>query len=180
MKKVWDIIRKYFIYVNIGLLLTGILINAFSMTSITENNPDNAIYIGSFCIAIWYITLPYFSMENKEKLILKIGLHTFFGLALASGAIYSIQYFIGVNHTFTKSIIKTLILLCAISYYLYFFRSFLKICHMYIEKLAKFIDPAFDIQNNKAIKILEGVTAVIVALTGFIAAISSLLAIFIK
>lgn len=121
MEKIWHIIRKYFIYVNIGLLLTGILIIAFSMTPIKETNPDNVKYIGAFCIALWYITLPYLSMENKEKLILKIGLHTFGGLVLTLGAIYSIQYFIGVNHTFIKSIIKTLILLCAISYYLYFF-----------------------------------------------------------
>lgn len=173
--RIKEICKKNFIYFNVGILLTGILIIALSTPPVNKENSIIENYIGAICIAIWYITFPYLSLRYKEKVLLRIAMHVIMSLISLLGGISSIQYFISHKYIFLHSVLLAFVLCISISYCVYMFRTFLKTCRIYVQKLVAYIDPTFDLRKNKIINIIEGITAILVAVTGFIAAISSLL-----
>ena len=121
----------------------GILITFIGMYSPICGDEPNEVRttIGAICITIWFLMFPTISMQEKDKIMQKLGIHVILSLITVLLSSMGIWYFL---NNMTKGPLKKDILYClfgifVFSYILYIFVGFIKTFFGIVRKIKKFI-----------------------------------------
>ncbi len=168
--------KKIFYSIDAGLFLSGIILMLFSKLYDTES--ELRVIIAGVFIAFSYFLFPFINMNKKEKIALTLAIH----IILFSGCFYalffSLDFYVNSNVGNTLyEIPAALGILFAISYSSYLFIEFFRNSYCIILKIKAHLLTSSAKENYSATKkIIEGITAFLVAVTAMTAGISALIA----
>lgn len=166
-------LEKHFIYINIGLLLTGISICLLALPYTNGERIDSRFVIGSCCIGFWYLTFPLLEEEKKEKMLFSIARNTIFTCFSFAFGIKAVSWLSCDDLSIGLGILAALFLIMAFSYFCYIFRVILHIFHICVKKISEYLEPVNESNASTIRRAIEGITAFVLAITGFIASIVS-------
>lgn len=91
-----DKIYKIFYCANSAMLIMGILITFIGMYSPICGDKPNEVRttIGAICITIWFLMFPTISMQEKDKIMQKLGIHVILSLITVLLSSMGILYFL--------------------------------------------------------------------------------------
>lgn len=169
---------KIYYCANSAMLIMGILITFIGMYSpICGDEPNEVrITIGAICITIWFLMFPTISMQEKDKIMQKLGIHVILSLITVLLSSMGIWYFL---NNMTKGPLKKDILYClfgifVFSYILYIFIGFIKTFFGIVRKIKKFIFPRVK-EASGIVNVIESITTAILSITTLGASIFGLI-----
>lgn len=173
-----DKIYKIYYCANSAMLIMGILITFIGMYSPICGDEPNEVRttIGAICITIWFLMFPTISMQEKDKIMQKLGIHVILSLITVLLSSIGILYFL---NNMTKGPLKKDILYClsgifVFSYILYIFVGFIKTFFGIIRKIKKFIFPKVK-EESGIVNVIESITTAILSITTLGASIFGLI-----
>lgn len=178
--KVWDKIvnfileEKIVFCISIGFMLTGILM---AFLSFPQNGGEANIfrtYISGISLGLWFVTFPIVSMDNKEKILLKLGIHVILLLATTVGASFSINYFL---HNMAKGhaawdIFYSIISILIFAYFIYLLLLCLRSFKKVIDLVKNKVFPTVEEKTTGFLNFVKDLTAGLLTLTSFATAIA--------
>ena len=160
------------------MLIMGILITFIGMYSPICGDKPNEVRttIGAICITIWFLMFPTISMQEKDKIMQKLGIHVILSLITVLLSSMGILYFL---KNMTKGPLKKDILYClsgifVFSYILYIFVGFIKTFFGIVRKIKKFIFPKVK-EASGIVNVIESITTAILSITTLGASIFGLI-----
>lgn len=163
-----DKIYKIYYCANSAMLIMGILITFIGMYSPICGDEPNEVRttIGAICITIWFLMFPTISMQEKDKIMQKLGIHVILSLITVFLSSMGILYFL---NNMTKGPLKKDILYClsgifVFSYILYIFVGFIKTFFGIVGKIKKFIFPKVK-EASGIVNVIESITTAILSIT---------------
>lgn len=173
-----DKIYKIYYCANSAMLIMGILITFIGMYSPICGDEPNEVRttIGAICITIWFLMFPTISMQEKDKIMQKLGIHVILSLITVFLSSMGILYFLD---NMTKGPLKKDILCClygifVFSYILYIFVGFIKTFFGIVGKIKKFIFPKVK-EASGIVNVIESITTAILSITTLGASIFGLI-----
>lgn len=173
-----DKIYKIYYCANSATLIMGILITFIGMYSPICGDEPNEVRttIGAICITIWFLMFPTISMQEKDKIMQKLGIHVILSLITVLLSSMGIWYFL---NNMTKGPLKKDILYClfgifVFSYILYIFVGFIKTFFGIVRKIKKFIFPKVK-EASGIVNVIESITTAILSITTLGASIFGLI-----
>lgn len=173
-----DKIYKIYCCANSAMLIMGILITFIGMYSPICGDEPNEVRttIGAICITIWFLMFPTISMQEKDKIMQKLGIHVILSLITVLLSSMGILYFL---NNMTKGPLKKEILYClsgifVFSYILYIFAGFIKTFFGIVRKIKKFIFPKVK-EASGIVNVIESITTAILSITTLGASIFGLI-----
>lgn len=171
-------VKRNWIYINMGFLLAGILIILVSYSR-AQRVIDYGGAVSGIFFAIWFITFPFLSRDKKDKALNVFCTHflAVIGIIILV-CIVSLYYFNNnvVSPNLRADIICGIFSVIILSYFVYIFKSFLWTFFYYVKKVASFIDPRIEDAKKGTMNMIQGVTAFLLTLTGFVGGIVGFIA----
>lgn len=167
--------RKIFYAINLAFFVTGLIMCFFSSYIIDAQN--QRLIISGVLIGIAYIMFPFISMDKKDKIIVKLGLHLLAILLSFTCGYNALNYFLKNSSTnLIYDILASIGIIFLFSYLAYilisFIYSFYSICAKFINKILR-----FDVKEKYATikSVLTALTAFLATLTAVVAGFSALI-----
>lgn len=176
-RKIIEWVKRNWIYINMGFLLAGILIMLVSYNR-AERVIDHGGAVSGIFFAIWFITFPYLSRDKKDKAINVICKH-FLAVIIIIIFVCTVSLYYFNNNVIPNlraDIICGILSVIILSYFVYIFKSFLWTFFYYVKKVAIFIDPRLEDVKKGTMNIIQGITAFLLTLTGFVGGIVGFIA----
>lgn len=168
---------KIWYSIDFGLFVSGIIL--LLLCDFHGNQTEGRSIISGLFIATSYFMFPFIEYKKKEKAIRLIAIHLLLTLIILLIIYFSLLFY--KNHLSGGGtgfeLLAALGLLITVSYVGYVFISILKIAIEMIKKIKIYLfNDSVQSGYSAAKKIIEGVTAFIVAVTAMIASIAALIA----
>ncbi|MBQ9895499.1 MAG: hypothetical protein IJM38_08965 [Ruminococcus sp.] len=180
IKDLFDKIRcnKRLLYsLDAGLFFSSILIMLLSQAG--DQEAESRAVIGGGMFYVSFVLFPLISMEKKGEILEFFGKHIFLFFISLLSLYHSLLFY--DNHwnggAFGCELLAAIELLIFMSWTVYIFVGFVKACIYVISKLKSHIFSESAKENySSAKKIIEGITAFILALSAMALSISTLIA----
>lgn len=173
-----DKIYKIFYCANSAMLIMGILITFIGMYSPICGDKPNEVRttIGAICITIWFLMFPTISMQEKDKIMQKLGIHVILSLITVLLSSMGILYFLKnmTKGPLIKDILYCLSGIFVFSYISYIFVEFIKMFLGIVRKIKKFIFPKVK-EASGIVNVIESITTAILSITTLGASIYGLI-----
>lgn len=169
--------EKIWYSLDFGFLLSGIII--FLLCDYQGNSTENRSIISGIFIAISYFMFPLVEYKKKEKALCHIGIHLLLSFACLVLLYKSLSFYKDhlTGGETGSEILAALAILVPISYVGYVFISVLKVVIIIVKKIKNYLfSNSAQSGYSAAKKIIEGITAFIVAATAMIASVTALIA----
>lgn len=168
-------LKKKILYsINAGLFISAIILILLSELS-TEKVIKREI-IGGFLFGAAYFLFPFIDMEKKEKISYIVSIHAILSLISILVLYYALQFYMNYidGGFWLFEILAALGIMFVFSYVFYVFIAFVRALLHLISKIKIYLFGDVVRENYSAAKkIIEGITAFVIAVTAMMASISA-------
>lgn len=163
-------VKKIFI-IDFAILIMGIimLILGYLFKFYGGEVNDTRVMIGSSMLTIWFVLFPAISQEEKDKIISRFGIHSLLVIGVLLLLSFELSYLMKylTKGPVWREILFAIIGVIIIAYLLYILVSFIQTFLILVKKVVKVLFPEVQEKTSGIKNVLEGLTAFILALTGF-------------
>lgn len=166
--------EKILFCASMGFMLTGILMAFLCFPQDGGEANVCRTYISGVSLGLWVVTFPLMSMDLKEKILKKLGIHLGLIILATIGAGFSVIYFLNnrIKGQPIFDIIFSVISVFVFAYLIYLLLLCLKSFKKLIELVKERIFPTVKKDTNEFLDFVKDLTAGVLTLTSFATAIA--------